>query len=85
MDILDHPSEIARFRAQQALEEQAMHYVQSGLAITTRHNIITAHAERGAEHILRLVAEGKQAEALALMNHPSWGEPVVPLMPEPCS
>ena len=29
--------------------------------------------ERGAERILQLIEEGKQAEAVALMNTETWG------------
>lgn len=66
-------SEVARFREQQALEEQATHLGLSGFAITSRHDFIVARAQRGAERILRLIAEGKEAEALVLMNEPDWG------------
>jgi hypothetical protein len=69
----ENKSEVARFREQQALEEQAAHLGLSGFAITARHDFIEARAQRGAEHILRLLAEGKEAEALMLMNAPHWG------------
>ena len=68
-----HPSEIARFREQQALEEESARLALTGYAITARHDFITARAQRGAERILRLIDEGKHAEAQALMNTESWG------------
>ncbi len=75
-----HTSEIARFRERQTLEEEAMRLAQSGLAITARHDFITARAQRGAERILRLIDEGKHEQALVLMNTEHWGveEPVAP-------
>ena len=66
-------SEIARFREQQALEEEAARLALTGYAITSRHDFIIARAQRGAEHILRLIDEGKHAEAQALMNTDNWG------------
>ncbi len=66
-------SEVARFREQQALEEQAARLGFSGFAITARHDFIEARAQRGAERILQLLAEGKEAEALTLMNEAHWG------------
>ena len=68
-----HKSEIARFREQQALEEEAIRMAFSGLAITARHDFITARMQRGGEHILRLIAEGKHDEAQVLMNSENWG------------
>ena len=68
-----HPSEIARFREQQALEEESARLALIGYAITARHDFITARAQRGAERILRLIDEGKHAEAQALMNTENWG------------
>ena len=69
----ENKSEVARFREQQALEEQAAHLGLTGVAITARHDFIVARAQLGAERILRLLAEGKEAEALRLMNEPDWG------------
>jgi hypothetical protein len=68
----ENKSEIARLRERWALEEQTA--AHSGLAITARHDFIIARAQRGAEHILRLIEEGKENEALALMNTPDWGQ-----------
>ena len=68
-----HTSEIARFREQQALEEEAARLALSGYAITSRHDIITARMQRGGERILQLIEQGRHEEALALMNSDHWG------------
>ncbi|HKV57659.1 MAG TPA: hypothetical protein VJO32_05235 [Ktedonobacteraceae bacterium] len=67
-----HKSEVARFREQQALEEEAARLALSGLAITARHDFITARMQRGGERILQLIADGKHEEAQALMNSDNW-------------
>ena len=66
-------SEVARFREQQALEEESARLALTGYAITSRHDFITARAQRGAERILRLIDEGKHEEAQVLMNTDNWG------------
>ncbi len=66
-------SEVAYFRQQQALREEAARRGLYGLAIVASHELITARMERGAERILQLVQEGKHAEAIALMNTETWG------------
>ena len=68
-----YKSAIARFREQQALEEESMRMAFSGLAITARHDFITARMQRGGERILQLIAEGKHEEAHVLMNSENWG------------
>jgi hypothetical protein len=68
-----HKSEIARFREQQALEEEAARLAFSGFAITARHDLIIARMQRGGERILQLIAEGKHEEARVLMNSENWG------------
>ena len=68
-----HKSEIARFREQQALEEEAARLAFSGYAITARHDFINARMQRGGERILQLLAEGKHDEAQVLMNSKNWG------------
>jgi hypothetical protein len=68
-----HTSEIARFREQQALEEEAARLALSGFAITARHDFINARMQRGGERILQLIAQGKHEEAQALMNSDTWG------------
>src|SRR6266849_7744258 len=68
-----HKSEIARFREQQALEEEAMRLAISGFAITARHDFIVARMQQSGERILQLIAEGKHDEAQVLMNSENWG------------
>ena len=67
-------SEVARFRKLQALEEEASKHALYATAMVARHDSIIARMERGAERILRLLQEGKQVEAMALMNTRQWGE-----------
>ncbi len=69
----ENTSEIARFREQQALEEEAARLALSSYAITARHDFITARMQRGGERILQLIAEGKHEEAQVLMNSDNWG------------
>ncbi len=68
-----HKSAVARFREQQALEEEAARLALSGFAITARHDLIVARMQRGGERILQLIAEGKHDEAQVLMNSEDWG------------
>ena len=68
-----HKSAVARFREQQALEEEAARLALSGFAITARHDLIIARMQRGGERILQLIAEGKHDEARVLMNSENWG------------
>lgn len=70
----ENKSIIAAFRQQQALEYEAAQRGLYGLAIVASHELITARMERGATRILRLLEEGKHAEALALINTETWGE-----------
>ncbi|MGH2493602.1 MAG: hypothetical protein ACRDIV_02755 [Ktedonobacteraceae bacterium] len=69
----ENKSEVARFREQQALEEEAARLALSGLAMTARHDFINARMQRGGEHILQLIAQGKHEEAQVLMNSDHWG------------
>lgn len=73
MDEVENKSEVARFREQQALKEQAARLALYGYAETTRHAFVQKRAEIGAERILRLIEEGKGNEAMALMNTDNWG------------
>ncbi|HEY7416045.1 MAG TPA: hypothetical protein VH593_12680, partial [Ktedonobacteraceae bacterium] len=67
-------SEVARLMGQIQAECEAAERGLCGLAGgTTRHAFIEARATRGADAILHLIHEGKDAEALALMNTPNWG------------
>lgn len=74
MDTSETKSEVARFRELQALEEEASKRALYATAMVARHDFIIARMERGAERILRLLQEGKQVEAMALMNTRQWGE-----------
>ena len=65
---------MARFREQQALEEEAGRLALYGYAEVARHDRIIARMERGGRRILRLLEAGRQEEALALMNTEYWGE-----------
>lgn len=74
---MDEPagkSEVARFRQQQALEEEAARLALYGYAEVARHDRIIARMEIGGRRILRLIEEGKHEEAMALMNTENWGE-----------
>ncbi|HZO71267.1 MAG TPA: hypothetical protein VFB60_03630 [Ktedonobacteraceae bacterium] len=66
-------SEIARFREQQALQEQAAYQGLYGVAAVARHAIITARMERSAQYLLKLLEEGKHGEVIRLMEMPTWG------------
>jgi hypothetical protein len=65
-------SEIAAFRKQQALQEEAARQGLYGLAIVASHELITACMEIGAQRILTLFQEGKPQEAVALMSRDDW-------------
>ena len=69
----ENKSEIARFREQQALEEEAARRGFSGFATTARHDFIVARMQRGGERILQLIEDGKHEEARVLMNSENWG------------
>ena len=69
----ENTSEVARFRQEQALRDEAAQRGLSGLAIVASHEIITARMERGAERILQPIKEGKHEEAQALMETETWG------------
>jgi len=65
-------SEVAYFRNQQALSEEAALLGLSGFAITASHESITARMERGAQRILLLIEAGRHEEAQALLNTDQW-------------
>ena len=73
----NYVSEVAYFREQQALQEEAARLGLAGYAITTRHDFITARMQQGGKRILQLFEEGKTEEAFALWDTQSWevGEP----------
>jgi hypothetical protein len=65
-------SEVAYFRQQLALRDEAAQRGLSGFAISASHESITARMQAGAERILRLIEEGKLEEALAILNTDDW-------------
>jgi hypothetical protein len=71
--VIKNKSEVAAFREQLALEEQAMRLGFSGPAIVASHAAINARMQRGAERILKLIEEDKHEEAIALMEAKGWG------------
>ncbi len=66
-------SEVAHFRQQQALQEQAAQQGLSGLAIVASHASITVRMEQGAKSILGLIQQAKHDEAHALLFAENWG------------
>jgi hypothetical protein len=70
----DNPSEIARFRRQHALEEEAARRGFSDFAAVASHRSINARMDRAGERILRCIDAGKFEEAQALMELPDWGD-----------
>ena len=66
-------SNIARFRQEQALQEQAAQQALYGLAAVANHASINARMQRGAEYLLTLLHEGKYEEVVYLMESPTWG------------
>lgn len=71
-------SAVARFRQQQALQEQAAHQGLHGPAIVAPHDTITARMEQGAERLLQLLQEGKHKEVALLMETTSWALEEIP-------
>jgi len=59
-------SEIARFRQQQAAEEEAAKLGLSGLAAVASHESIVARMEQDGEYLLQLFKQGRAGEAYAL-------------------
>lgn len=59
-------SEIARFRQQQAAEEEAAKLGLSGLAAVASHESIVARMEQDGEYLLQLFKQGRDEEAYAL-------------------
>ncbi len=76
-----HKSEVAQFREQQALQEQASRLGLYGPAIVANHDSITARLQQGAGRILQLVEQGKMQEAVQLMDCPNWGADTQEIIP----
>jgi hypothetical protein len=69
---MEQGSEVARLMRQIDLELEAAQRGLHGFAATARHDFINARMQRGGEHILQLIDEGKHEEAQALMNADNW-------------
>ena len=65
-------SDVARLRQQIEEAEQAAQRALTGYAAVARHQAITARMQRGGEHLLHLIAQGRHAEVLALMETDWW-------------
>jgi hypothetical protein len=65
-------SDIAHFRQEQALQEQAVQQALYGFASVATHASITARMERGADRLLALFAQGKPEEAIRLWETTTW-------------
>ena len=65
-------SEVAKFRQEQALQEQAVQHALYSFASVATHSSITARMERGAEHLLTLLEEGKYEQVAHLMETTAW-------------
>ena len=65
-------SVVARFKQEQALQEQAAQRGLYGVALVASHETITARMERGAERLLHLIEEGRHEEAKALFSTEEW-------------
>jgi hypothetical protein len=69
---MEQGSEVACIMRQIDLELEAAQRGLHGFAATARHDFINARMQRGGEHLLRLIDEGKHEEAQALMNADNW-------------
>ena len=66
--------EIAQFRKQQSMQEEAALLGLRGLASVSRHEFIEARMQQGAAYILQLLEDGKDEEAQRLMETRAWGQ-----------
>ena len=66
-------SEIAHFRQNQALQEQAAQQALHGFASVATHASINARMQRGADYLLTLLEAGKYEDVIQLMETKSWG------------
>ena len=69
-----HISDVAKFRHEQALQEQAAQQALYGLASVANHASINAQMQRGAEYLLTLLEVWKYEEVAHLMETSDWGE-----------
>ena len=71
-------SDVAKFRQEQALQEQAAQQALYGFTVVASHASITARMERGADRLLALLNAGNIEEAARLWSTKEWaleGEP----------
>ena len=68
----ENPSQVAGLRQQIEEAEQAAQRALTGYAAVARHQAITARMQRGGEHLLHLIAQGRHAEVQALMETDWW-------------
>ena len=66
-------SEVARFRHEQTLQEQAAQQALYGFASVANYASINAHMQRGADYLLTLLELGKYEEVIQLMETKTWG------------
>ena len=69
---MEQGSEVARLMRQITLEYESAELGLTGMAITAKHEFITARMEHGGARILQLIAEGKHEEAQKLLNADNW-------------
>ncbi|HEY4033030.1 MAG TPA: hypothetical protein VGL94_03595 [Ktedonobacteraceae bacterium] len=65
-------SEIARFREQQELQEQAAKNALYSFANVASHDAIEKRLEIGATKIVQLMQQGRVNEAMQIMQSPTW-------------
>jgi hypothetical protein len=65
-------SVVAKFKQEQALQEQAAQQGLYGVALVASHETITARMQIGAERLLHLMEEGRYEEAKALFSTEEW-------------
>lgn len=65
-------SMIAQFRQEQAEQEASARLALYGIAAVATHQSITKRMMIGAERILQMIQEGKQEEAIRLMETRGW-------------
>ena len=68
-----HISDIAKFRQEQALQEQSAQQALHGFASIANHASINARMQRGADYLLTLLDAGKYEEVIQLMETKTWG------------
>ena len=67
-----NPSNVARLRQQLEAATEAVQRARQDYAAVARHQSITIRMQQGAAYLLHLVAQGRDAEAQALMESDWW-------------